>query len=234
MGDGDSETAFYDYFDLVFLVSREGGRMAFIHEFNGSMSLEDSESVKTVVPSREYAYIAFRVAPGYTLAVDEFAFFFKGDGASAVSPEEGGTLTIMDFYITDKIPTKLEGAGGQDPVYLPDVSSGFPSETGEVIYTPATETDGSIAERPGEVDESEFEKPGYATARVYVNAAWSSAHLDFDTPQTVKAGQFVVIRVRNNCANSGTAGTAGETASERVSFTFNHLMFRFGRADTPS
>ncbi len=225
MGAGDDETAFYDYFDMVFLISRDGGRVTFIHDFNGPMSLEDSEAVKEVVPPREYAYIAFRVAPNYTLTVDEFAFFFKGASDIAIGTEGEGVLTIMDFYITDKIPTKLEGAAGQDPVYLPDVSTGFPAETGEEqIYIPETETDGSTVERPGEVDESEFDKPGYATSRVYVSESWNSAHLVFDTPQLVRSGQFVVIRVRNNCVQKNSSE---EPAPERVSFTFNHLMFRF-------
>ncbi len=230
MGAGDDETAFYDYFDMVFLISRDGGRVTFIEQFNTAMSLSDSEEIKEVVPDREYAYIAFRVAPEYTLTVDEFAFFFRGSGGEANPADAEGKLTVMDFYITDKIPTKLEGDGQGDPVYLPDVSSGFSPDTSgeEQTYIPETDSDGSVSERPGEVDESMFNMPAYATSRVYIRESWNSAHLCFETPQTVRGGQFVVIRVRNNCH---TQNAPGEATVSRVRFTFNHLMFRFGSAN---
>ncbi len=230
MGVGEDETAFYDYFSFVYLISPEGGRATFIHQFNPIMSLEDTEEIKEVVPPRKYAYIAFCVAEDHTLAVDEFAFFFKG-AFSNDAEADMGVRTVMDFYISDRIPTKLQGASGSEPVYLPDVSAGLPETGDEQVYEPETAEDGSVVERDDEADESMFKKKAYATAVVEIGNGWGSAHLAFDTPQTVKEGQFVVIRIRNNCVieqDDSNVAEGDNVPLEAISFTFNHLMFRFG------
>ncbi len=222
MGTGEDEKAFYDYFSGVFLISSAGRKLCFIHQFNASMTLEDSEKIKEVVGAGEYAYIAFMVAPGYTLVVDEFAFFFKADDKDGVDSTE--RRMVLDFYIADELPTKVKGENGY--IYLPDSPTGDQgSEEGDYeLYIPETDTNGSAVDRRDEVGENMFNDPGYATGSVLTSQTWRSTLLEFDIPQTVREGQFIIVRVKNNCVSEN--GPVDPTL-ERVRFTFNHLMFRF-------
>ena len=56
---------------------------------------------------------------------------------------------------------------------------------------------------------------------MHVSAEWDSVLLEFEQPQTVKDGEYVVIRVKTNCL----AIDARE--NERIKFTINYLMFHF-------
>ncbi len=215
-GAGLTETSFYDYFSGVYMLSHDGMHEKDIKDFNMPISMEESDKIEEAVPEREYAYIAFRVAGGYTLAVDEFAFFAKGI--------DGGTLEL-DFFIADKIPTKLEDTDGSY-TYFPDISVDDPESTDHTHYDgdryyPTTNAEGTVETRANEVDESAFSGGGYAKTSFELSAYWNSAHLEFPEPQTVRAGQYIVIRVQNNCkAPDGTVPAP-------VKFTINYLMFRF-------
>ncbi len=234
MGAGDDETAFYDYFSGVFLISSRGRRLCFIHDFNPAMSLEDSEDMEGAVIPDEYAYVAFMVAPGYTLTVEEFAFFFCREGSTAAE-EEAETRMVLDFYVTDTLPTKLRLEGEDDFLYLPDSPAGdVGTSSGEhESYRPETDTGGAPVDRAEEVDESIFDREGYAQSVVSVSEEWHSTLLVFDTPQTVSAGEFIVIRIQNNCYSDTTAAAPPTEPLARVRFTFNHLMFRFTSVTVP-
>ncbi len=243
MGEGEGENAFYQYFSHVYLISPSGRSIQSIARFNESISMDGSTEIKEVVGAKDYCYIAFWVAPGWTLTVDEFAFFFKG--ADNGQLDDGNAVParpmILDFYISDTLPTKIrfDGEEKNDYLYLP-----VPSEmdtVGEVdgVYTPDTDSSGAAVERPDEVDESVFDSPGYARSLVNVTNDWDSVLLSFDTPQVVKGGQFIVVRINNNChfdgdppapAGAQTGDAATSSTLENVKFTFNYLMFHFRSA----
>ncbi len=217
MGVGDDEDAFKKYFSNVILLSHSGRSERSISAFNAEVSYENSTEIKEVIDCGDYCYIAFEVADGYTLTVDEFAFFAKTDGKS-------GTLDI-EFYVTDEIPTKIDS--GSSDVYYPDSAEGD-----NEVYTPETDADsGDIIDR-GENEKGDAdiftEDKKYHTDSMHVSAEWSSVLLEFDTPQTVKTGQYIVIRVKTNCL----AIEARE--NERIKFTINYLMFHFENAEQTS
>ncbi len=237
MGAGDSKDAFYKYFSHVYLISSSGLSVQSIKNFNESITMENSSEVKEVVEAKEYRYIAFRVASEWTLTVDEFAFFFKGAGTAPVDGQQD--FLIMDFFISDTLPSKIrfDADEKEEYLYLP-----MPSEQDTVgdtdgVYTPETDTAGGAVDRTDEVDESIFDDPGYARGVVTVTPDWDSVLLSFDTPQVVKGGQYIVVRINNNCEfekepdYSDLAGEGGGAViPEPVSFTFNYLMFHFNAA----
>ena len=212
LGVGGDEEAYKKYFSNVILLSHEGRTERSISAFNASISYENSTEMGEVVAYGDYCYIAFEVADGYTLWVDEFAFFAKTEGASA-------TLEL-EFYVTDELPTKLES--GDSEVYYPDGSDGDNS-----VYVPETDPDsGEVIERgDGEKSDADIftEDKKYYTDSMSVSSHWSSVLLDFDGAQTVKEGEYIVIRVRTNLDAT--------EESERIRFTVNYLMFHFENAE---
>ena len=208
MGVGDDEEAFKKYFSSVILLSHEGRTERSIGAFNASITYENSTDIKEVVNCSDYCYIAFQVSDGYTLVVDEFAFYAKTDGSQA-------TLEL-EFYVTDEIPTKIEN--GDSDVYFPGTSDGDNS-----VYIPETDsTSGEIIDR-GESEKTDTdiftEDKKYYTDSMKVSSKWSSVLLEFDTKQTVNEGEYIVIRIKNNCESADE--------SQRIRFTINYLMFHF-------
>ncbi len=223
MGEGEDEDAFYDYFSKVYLISPSGKTAKDIDDFNPHMSLEESEDIREVADARNYAYIAFKVADDYTLTVDEFAFFFKGEGAPLGMDHT--ERMVLDFYISPTLPTKIRYDADGGEVYLPEDGSASGSDE---VYIPETNDNGGTVDRPGEVDESIFDREGYAKATVHIGTDWSSAHLEFDTPQTVSAGEYIVIRIRNNCIIESNGDVVPEESGLlRINLTINYLIFRF-------
>ncbi len=214
MGVGDEQDSFKKYFSNVILLSHSGRSERSISVFNANVSYENSTEIEEVIAHGDYCYIAFEVADGYTLTVDEFSFFAKTDG-------EAGTLEL-EFYVTDELPTKIDS--GEADVYYPDSADGDNS-----VYTPETDSNsGSIIDR-GENERSDAdiftEDKKYHSDSMKVSAEWSSVLLEFDTPQTVKEGEYIVIRVNTNCL------AIDDRESERISFTVNYLMFHFVNAE---
>ena len=148
------------------------------------------------------------------LKVDEFAFFARTEDVAGVLE--------LEFYVTDELPTKIED--GESDVYFPD-SSGEDNS----VYLPETDaTSGEIVEREdGERSDADIFKAEdkYHSESMRVSAEWDSVLLEFDTLQTVKAGEYIVIRISNNCL------AVGERENERISFTINYLMFHFTQAE---
>lgn len=214
MGEGLEQDSFKNYFSNVILLSHEGRSERSITAFNGEISLENSTEIKDVIDCSDYCYIAFEVADGYVLKVDEFAFFARTEDVAGVLE--------LEFYVTDELPTKIEG--GESDVYFPD-SSGEDNS----VYLPETDaTSGEIVEREdGERSDADIFKAEdkYHSESMRVSAEWDSVLLEFDTPQTVKAGEYIVIRISNNCL------AVGERENERISFTINYLMFHFTQAE---
>ncbi len=235
MGAGEGEADFYNYFSKVYLISSSGMKKKDIENFNQGISMENSDEIEQVVDALPYSYIAFKVADGYTLEIDEFAFFFKGAPTSQKEP-----ALILDFFISNSIPSRILSES-DSYVYLPEPESGD-AELGTMqvdeIYIHETDTQGAVETRPNEVDENVFADTGYDQEIVAVTESWESAHLEFDTPQTVTEGQYIVIRIRNNCvikdSNKANAGLPDwfelQKAQDEVEFTFNYLMFRFTSA----
>ncbi len=105
MGEGADENAFFDYFSGVLLLSQAGRlKEEKIETFSADISIED-EGMKEVVVHDNYAYIAFCVAGGYTLTVEDFVFFARTAGDTAE--------LSLDFFISDGLPPLLEGGDGE-------------------------------------------------------------------------------------------------------------------------
>ncbi len=235
MGVGESETDFYKYFSKVYLLSPMGLQMYDIESFNKAISLEESDTIEDGVELGPYSYIAFQVDFDYTLTVDEFAFFFRGKPLHAGNDDP---RMVMDFFISDTLPSKIL-TEDDSYVYLPKPSpddAEVGDQTSNVIHTPTTDENGNVVERPDETDESGFGLEGYAQSIVSLEEkTWSSTLLEFEKPQTVYGGQYIIIRIRNNCIMNVTQSDIDalplaerwKLSPEAVSFTFNYLMFRF-------
>lgn len=210
MGVGDEEEAFKRYFSNVILLSHDGRTERSISAFNASITYENSTEINEVVDHGDYCYIAFQVADGYSLTVDEFAFFVK-------SETDSGTLQI-EFYVTDELPTKIES--GDSEVYYPEKADGDNS-----VYIQETESgSGENETRAEKTDKDIFtEDKKYHTDSMKISSRWNSVLLEFDTPQTVNDGEYIVIRIKNNCES--------ENENERLRFTINYLMFHFTNAE---
>lgn len=207
MGVGGDEEAFKNYFSKVILLSHGGRTERSISSFNAKIAYENSDKIDNVVDFGDYCYIAFEVADGYVLTVDEFAFFARTE-------DTAGSLEL-EFYVTDELPTKIENDGGE--VYFPDSAVGD-----NEVYVPETDSATGEPVDRGESERSDgdvfTEDKKYHSDSMSVSSRWGSVLLEFDTPQTVSEGEYIVIRVKNNI-------TAAE--SQRIRFTINYLMFHF-------
>ncbi len=218
LGEGEDENSFHKYFSGVYVLSHFGFKKVKISRFHDYP--EGEEDIKEAVETMDYCYIAFQVAKDYTLTVNDFACFAKTNKGE-------GTL-ILEFFISDQIPTRLKDSDNDQYTYLP--KSDEVGEDDEVIsdetYAPETDSEGNQVDR-GEVDEDIFNRPGYAKTTFEVSEEWDSFYLSFDQAQTVGAGHFIVIRVKNNCYIKDKENDPELANAKSVNFTFNHLMFNF-------
>ncbi len=219
LGEGEDEVAFHRYFSNVSLLSHFGYQRVKINRFHEFP--EDESDIKEVVATLDYCYIAFRVSSDYTLSVNDFAFFAKAPKGTQ------GTL-ILEFYISDHIPTRLRNSGEDEYIYLPKdtAAEDAAEDSSPEIYEHETDENGDTVARE-EVDEDIFDSPGYAKTTFAITDDWNSTYLEFDQPQTVQPGHYIVVRVKNNCYIKDAETDPELADAERVAFTFNYLMFNF-------
>lgn len=230
-GVGENEDNFKKYFSGVYVVTKQDAQKYSIEKFNEDISIEDMD-IPVVVPYEEYCYIGFKVDEQYTVSLSEFAFF--------VRTEEGRGKLDLEFYIVDKMPSSIKNDDGND-VKLPTLDSDEtlpPAESAQptsVTTTGESETQSeSEAESQSESDtqteiyEEEVFVPSskFHSYTFSIGEEWDSVLLQFDEIKTVNPGQYIVVRIKNNCYSA----TSEEEAPTTVSFTFNYLMFYFNDA----
>lgn len=210
MGEGDDENAFKDYISDVFLLSHLGRTRRSIAAFNEDIHLGDTDISDDVVGYRAYAYIGFRISNSKDVVVDEFALFMK--------TESGKHTLDLEFYVSENMPTKLEGTSGEDPVYFPNGDNGGD----DVLETnPPTDGNGNVIDRENEIKEEDLQGL-YFTAQFTISEEWTSTLFEFEVPQEARGGDYIIIKIKNNCAG----GDYSEEESD-IAFTINYLMFRF-------
>jgi hypothetical protein len=215
-GAGEGEDDFKMYFSGVYLLAANGSKKYVlekhtIDKFNNDISMEDN-GIPEVVSDKEYCYIAFKVSDGYTLSVSEFAFH--------VRTNEGDGVLDLSFYVADTLPTSSKNDDG-----APDGSEG--GESG-------TESGGNDGDEgtEGGTDEDVYEEDWFSSLNNFhssifsVGEEWNSVLLQFDSTQVATSGQYIVIRVNNNCLIN-TDSDDDEEKLAPVSFTFNYLLFYF-------
>ena len=215
-GAGEGEDDFKMYFSGVYLLAANGSKKYVlekhtIDKFNNDISMEDND-IPEVVSDKEYCYIAFQVSDGYTLSVSEFAFH--------VRTNEGDGVLDLSFYVADTLPTSSKNDDG-----APDGSEG--GESG-------TESGGNDGDEgtEGGTDEDVYEEDWVSSLNNFhssifsVGEEWNSVLLQFDSTQVATSGQYIVIRVNNNCLIN-TDSDDDEEKLAPVSFTFNYLLFYF-------
>lgn len=215
-GAGEGEDDFKMYFSGVYLLAANGSKKYVIEKhtidkFNNDVSMEDND-IPEVVSDNEYCYIAFKVSDGYTLSVSEFAFH--------VRTNEGDGVLDLSFYVADTLPTSSKNDDG-----APDGSEG--GESG-------TESGGNDGDEgtEGGTDEDVYEEDWVSSLNNFhssifsVGEEWNSVLLQFDSTQVATSGQYIVIRVNNNCLIN-TDSDDDEEKLAPVSFTFNYLLFYF-------
>ena len=215
-GAGEGEDDFKMYFSGVYLLAANGSKKYVlekhtIDKFNNDISMEDND-IPEVVSDKEYCYIAFQVSDGYTLSVSEFAFH--------VRTNEGDGVLDLSFYVADTLPTSSKNDDG-----APDGSEG--GESG-------TESGGNDGDEgtEGGTDEDVYEEDWVSSLNNFhssifsVGEEWDSVLLQFNSTQVVTSGQYIVIRVNNNCLIS-TDSDDDEEKLAPLSFTFNYLLFYF-------
>ena len=222
LGAGENEDDFKKYFSGVCVLSKTGAQKYSIEEFNRDISIEDTD-IPVVVPFEEYCYIGFRVSDEYTVSLSEFAFF-------AMSQSGKGTLEL-EFYVVDKMPTSIKNDSGED-VEVPPLDgedgefSDENDQAGGTAEGDQTEGEGSEEETPKDTEDEIFDPLKKFHASTFsVDGEWDSVLLQFDGVRTVEAGQYVVVRINNNCYRPSDDDEAEETPS--VTFTFNYLIFHF-------
>lgn len=221
LGVGEDSSSYVKYFSTIHALSHSGRTARKTAAFIGDINLSTPQEMDAVVPMDTYAYICMRVAEGYDIEIDEFAMFFKGEKST-------DTTLQMDFFVASKPPTKLK-TDEETSVYLPEDDPA--ADENQSIYTPPTKDEDedentdqtSPTDREGETDENAFENRAtlYFTTTVHINGEWNSAHFVFDNgAQPVKAGEYIVIRIKNNLYS------AENKKAGYISFTFNYPLFR--------
>ena len=208
-GAGEAEEALGEYFSKVYVLSENGSKQYSISHFNDDVEFEDMD-IPVVVPYDEYCYIGFRVADGYTVSLSEFAFFAKTDSGEGVLD--------LEFYIVDKMPTSLKDSNGND-VVVSSPDSEESSEIGTDVLTD-TETEENIREEDLFLSDNKF-----YSSKFSIGEEWDSVLLQFDGEKTVKGGEYVIVRIKNNCF-----AASGDEAAEPITFTFNYLLFYINSA----
>jgi hypothetical protein len=209
-GVGESADDFKKYFSGVYVLSKKSAQKYPIEEFNGDIGMEDTE-IPVVVPYQEYSYVGFRVDKQYDLSISEFAFFAK--------TESGTGVLSLDFYVVDSMPTSIKGEDGDVEVPSLDDSEDGSDDNGDDSTGSADDDSDST------VTEDEIFTPinKFHTSTFLIGEEWDSVLLQFDGSKSVNAGQYVVVRINNNCYFSDKA----EEEDSSVSFTFNYLLFHF-------
>lgn len=221
LGVGDEDDSYKDYISNVLLLSPLGRTRRTMLRFNKDIHLGDTVINDDVVPYRAYSYIGFQVSTMEDLLIEEFAFFAKTPGAS----DEKYKLE-MYFYVSEHMPTKLGGLFGGKDVYLPEEPDYETDEDAE--DAPLTEDelekdgDGNITDRDGEVTEEDLQGK-FFQGSLEIGPNWNSVLFEFEQPQRIKFGDYIVIKILNNCVVQNDV----ETEDKNVMFTVNHLMFRF-------
>ncbi len=215
-GVGENEDDFKKYLSSVHVLSEGGIKQYSIEVFNRDINIEDTD-IPIVVPYDEYCYIGFQVSAGYNVSISEFAFFAK-----TISGE--GVLEL-EFYVVDKMPTSIKNDSGED-VKLPsldETETALPEESVPVESGSETE---DATEDQTEIYEEELFDPSkrFHVSTFPIGEEWNSVLLQFDGEKTVKSGQYIVVRINNNCY---TSSGEDEEATPSVSFTFNYLLFHF-------
>ncbi len=214
MGEGEHENAFHDYFSAVYLFATDGRyEKESIAKFNATIETGD-EKLEEVVPVSKYAYIAFKVAKGYTLKVEEFACHAKTDGAEET--------VYFDFYTSSFLPTQLKTEGGEFD--FPDFSKDDAEENFPTDEEETEEEEEEITEEDAVKEENKF-----ASLNMVLTGTWDSALLAFEKAQTVNAYEYIILRARNNCLLDWE--NLGFIKPNPVAFTVNYLMFRFTKVD---
>lgn len=208
-GVGENADDFKKYFSGVYVLSKKSAQKYPIEEFNGDIGMEDTE-IPVVVPYQEYSYVGFRVDKQYDLSISEFAFFAK--------TESGTGVLSLDFYIVDSMPTSIKGEDGDVEVPSLDDSEDSSDDNGDDSTSSADDDLDST------VTEDEIFTPinKFHTSTFLIGEEWDSVLLQFDGSKSVNAGQYIVVRVNNNCYFSDKA-----EEDSSVSFTFNYLLFHF-------
>lgn len=215
-GAGEGEDDFKMYFSGVYLLAANGSKKYVfekhtIDKFNNDISMEDND-IPEVVSDKEYCYIAFKVSDGYTLSVSEFAFH--------VRTNEGDGVLDLSFYVADTLPTSSDNDDG-----TPDGSEGGESDTESGGNDGAEGTEGDTDEDVYE-DDWVSSLNNFHSSIFSVGEEWNSVLLQFDSTQVATSGQYIVIRVNNNCLLN-TDSDDDEEKLAPVSFTFNYLLFYF-------
>ena len=215
-GAGEGEDDFKMYFSGVYLLAASDSKKYVfekhtIDKFNNDISMEDND-IPEVVSDKEYCYIAFQVSDGYTLSVSEFAFH--------VRTNEGDGVLDLSFYVADTLPTSSDNDDG-----APDGSEGGESGTESGGNDGAEGTEGDTDEDVYE-DDWVSSLNNFHSSIFSVGEEWNSVLLQFDSTQVATSGQYIVIRVNNNCLLN-TDSDDDEEKLTPVSFTFNYLLFYF-------
>ena len=221
LGAGDAEEALGDYISEVYVLTEQGVCQYSISHFTAGMGLGDT-NIPVVVPYDEYCYIGFRIADGYTVTLSEFAFFAK--------TYSGNGVLDLEFYIVDKMPTVIKGSDGSDVALSspvgggsnetePDARPDAETDTGTESLT-RSETEDHIREEDLFLSDNQFH-----SSRFTIGEAWDSVLLQFGGEKTVKGGQFVIVRIKNNCYSA-----SDDKESDPVAFTFNYLLFYINSA----
>ena len=215
-GAGEGEDDFKMYFSGVYLLAANGSKKYVlekhtIDKFNNDISMEDND-IPEVVSDKEYCYIAFKVSDSYTLSVSEFAFH--------VRTNEGDGVLDLSFYVADTLPTSSKNDDG-----APDGSEGGESGTESGGNDGGGGTEGGTDE---DVYEGDWVSSlnNFHSSSFSVGEEWNSVLLQFDSTQVATSGQYIVIRVNNNCLIN-TDSDDDEEKLAPVSFTFNYLLFYF-------
>ena len=114
--------------------------------------------------------------------------------------ETGSGVLDLELYAVDKMPTSIEDE---------DDASQTPPSDGE----------------DGEEEDLFPSENSFHTSTFSIGEEWNSVLLKFDGTQTVKGGEYVIVRVKNNCF----ADSDGEALTP-VAFTFNYLLFYINNA----
>ena len=212
LGAGESTDALGEYFSKVYVLSENGSKEYSISHFNDDIDLEDID-IPVVVPYEEYCYIGFRVADGYTISLSEFAFFARTESESAVLE--------LEFYTVDKMPTSLKDSSGNDVVISPSDGEGSSgAQTGSDTGSGADEGSDNTDEEDLFSSENRFHSASFS-----ISEEWNSVLLQFNGEKTVKGGEYVIVRIKNNCFSA-----LGDEAYEPIAFTFNYLLFYINSA----
>ena len=212
LGAGESTDALGEYFSKVYVLSENGSKEYSISHFNDDIDLEDID-IPVVVPYEEYCYIGFRVADGYTISLSEFAFFARTESESAVLE--------LEFYTVDKMPTSIKDSSGNDVVISPSDGEGSSgAQTGSDTGRGADEGSDNTDEEDLFSSENRFHSASFS-----ISEEWNSVLLQFNGEKTVKGGEYVIVRIKNNCFSA-----LGDEAYEPIAFTFNYLLFYINSA----